>query len=122
MINLTIDEKIKVVECAINFLKNGEDKYICHALRNGVEIVKNSETYLDGRYTNKLLTQHFGDLLIFVNDYIPKYISEYGSKFGIFGYNNFSFDGSAWFTASIERYVLFRIELLELYIKTLKVK
>lgn len=122
MINLTKDEKIKVVECAINFLKNGEDRYICHALCNAIEIVKNVEIDLDGRFANKLLTRNFSDLLIIVNDYVPKYISEYGSKIGIFGDDDFSFDGSAWFSASIERMLLLRIKLLELYIKTLKVK
>lgn len=122
MTNLTKDEKIKVVEIAIDYLKNVKTNYICHALYYGIEFTKNIEIEFDGGYGIKLLNRNLSDLLIVAKDYVSEYITDIGNEIGIYCANEFYFDGSAWFDSTMERMRLLRIKILQLYLEKLQNK
>lgn len=122
MINLTKGEKNKVVEIAIDYLKNEKTNYICHALCYGIELTKNIEIEFDGGYSIKLLNRNFSDLLIIAKDYVSEYITDIGNEIGIYCTNDISFDGLAWFDSTMERMRLLRIKILQLYLEKLQNK
>lgn len=103
-ITLTKEEVVKVVERAIELL-NLDIRYICHALADGIEYVKDIDDVLehDSPFTYKLLT---------------KYVAIHGD-YDVFVKSNFKFTGQSWFSGLSTSMRKLRIEFLILYIDKL---
>lgn len=119
-VTLTKEEVVKVVERAIELLDNFEIRYICHALADGIEYVKNVDDVLehDSPFTYKLLTKYFSGLLEVATEYVPKYVALHGD-YDVFVKSNFKFTGQSWFSGLSTSMRKLRIELLTLYIDKL---
>lgn len=119
-VTLTKEEVVKVVERAIELLDNFEIRYICHALADGIEYVKNVDDVLehDSPFTYKLLTKYFSGLLEVATEYVPKYVALHGD-YDVFVKSNFKFTGQSWFSSFGTSMRKLRIELLTLYIDKL---